>query len=211
MNRPVATLPPGALERAASMDGMDFEAFRARLASLFARMDKTYDAVARQYGFHCEGCQESCCRTTFYHHTLVEYLYLRKGLQTLGAAEAGRVLTEAHRVAGAPDTGLFCPLNESGRCLIYSCRPMICRLHGIAHELRRPDGSVHYGPGCAEFDRAVGKKAYIPFNRSGFYWELSTLERDARDALDVSGRINMTVSQMVIEHIGNAPSRGGNP
>jgi len=59
------------------------------------------------------------------------------------------------------------------------------------------------------FDQAAGKKDYIPFDRGEFYWELSTLEREVREALDVSGRINMTISQMVIEHLGSQPAKGG--
>ena len=50
------------------------------LATLCAKMDQAYDKVAKQCGFVCNGCEESCCQTRFFHHTLAEYLYLKEGL-----------------------------------------------------------------------------------------------------------------------------------
>jgi hypothetical protein len=50
---------------------------------LFDEMDQAYTVVAGQYGFQCNGCADNCCLTRFYHHTLLEYLYLVEGLRTL--------------------------------------------------------------------------------------------------------------------------------
>ncbi len=182
--------------------------FINRLKDLYARMDRSYQEVADRYGFHCQGCEESCCRTTFYHHTWVEYLYLKAGVQELSREVREDLLLSAQKVSAQTGTGLFCPLNQDGKCMLYAYRPMICRLHGIAHELRRPDGSVHYGPGCAAFEAAAGETAYIPFDRSGFYWELSRLEREVRAALGNYDRIKMTVSQMVETMLNKEPSTG---
>ena len=74
---------------------------------------------------------------------------------------------------------------------------MICRLHGIAHEVRRPDRTVSYGPGCTAFDAVTKEKSYIVFDRTKFYWALSRLEQDARAAFGITKKIKMTVSQMV--------------
>ena len=54
-----------------------------RLETLFSEMDQSYTAVAGQYGFQCNGCADNCCLTRFYHHTVLEYLYLMEGLRTL--------------------------------------------------------------------------------------------------------------------------------
>ncbi|HSM88690.1 MAG TPA: hypothetical protein VLT56_01580, partial [Desulfobacterales bacterium] len=50
-----------------------------RLVPLYAAMDAAYEAAAAAYRFACMGCEESCCRTRFHHHTLVEYHGLRDG------------------------------------------------------------------------------------------------------------------------------------
>jgi len=165
---------------------------------LFAGMDQKYRQISDQYGFHCHGCNDNCCRTTFYHHTVLEYLYLLEGFKRLNKGMRAAVLNRAQTVSIQPSAGHLCPLCQGGMCLLYAYRPMICRLHGIAHEVHRPDRSVSYGPGCAAFEAAAGGKPYIVFDRTEFYWELSRLEREARVALGVTRKLKMTVSQMVI-------------
>jgi hypothetical protein len=191
------TAARGSLETVASLTEDHRKPYLDRLETIYAHMDRKYHEVADQYGFNCRGCKDSCCRTTFYHHTLVEYLYLKVGVQALGKEKQAGILKQAKKISEHPDALLFCPLNEAGRCLLYAFRPMICRLHGIAHELRRPNGTVEHGPGCSVFEAAAGGRAYVPFDRSGFYWELSMLEREARTAFGFYGKIKMTVSQMV--------------
>jgi Fe-S-cluster containining protein len=185
------------LETVASAGETRQSPFLERLEALYARMDRRYSEVADQYGFHCRGCEDSCCRTTFYHHTMVEYLYLRAGVRRMSKESQARILHLSRDVLANLDAGRFCPLNEEGLCLLYAYRPMICRLHGIAHELRRPDGTVHRGPGCSVFDAAARGKSQIAFERTEFYWELSTLEREARKTFDVSQKIKMTISHML--------------
>jgi Fe-S-cluster containining protein len=160
-------------------------------------MDRRYSEVAKRCGFHCRGCEESCCRTLFYHHTLVEFLYLREGILLLEKGKQEEILLLSREVSANPDAGRFCPLNEGGRCLLYGYRPMICRLHGIAHELRRPDGTVHRGPGCAAFEARFNEKPPGILDRTEFYRELSELEGEVRAALGCFQKIRMTLSQMV--------------
>jgi len=186
-----------ALEAAASAGEARQRPFMDRLGALFEKMDRRYSEVADRCGFHCRGCEDSCCKTTFYHHTLVEYLYLNAGVRSLAKELQAKILLLSEDVLANPDAGRFCPLNDAGRCLLYTHRPMICRLHGIAHELRRPDGSVHRGPGCAAFDSAAGSEPGIALDRTEFYWELSKLEKEAREAFGFSHKIKMTISQMV--------------
>jgi Fe-S-cluster containining protein len=173
------------------------------LARIFAAMDAGYEGAALAHGFVCRGCDDNCCRTRFDHHTLVEYLYLRQGLKALAAAErdhlAVRAAQVATRQAAAPSEPLMCPLNAQGRCLLYAHRPMICRLHGIPHFLRRPDGRRQEGPGCGDFDRQCGASAQPLLDRTPLYSALAELERGLRRRLGFGDKIRMTIAQMVIE------------
>ncbi|MBI9081956.1 MAG: YkgJ family cysteine cluster protein [Desulfobacterales bacterium] len=174
-----------------------------RLGDLFDEMARHYAAVAEAYGFHCEGCADNCCRTRFFHHTLVEFLMLHRGVAALTeearASAMGRAAKEGKSAVGA-DSGLmrvWCPLAEDGRCMIYDCRPMICRLHGLPHELRHPVRGVVQGPGCAAFDAACGGRIYRRLDRTPLYRRMAELEQSLRQATGFDGRIRMTVAEMV--------------
>lgn len=183
--------------------------FLERLEALYANMDRRYSEIADRYEFHCRGCEDSCCRTTFYHHTMVEYLYLRTGVRLMSKERQVKILLLSREVSANPDAGCFCPLNEEGLCLLYAYRPMICRLHGIAHELRRPDGTIHRGAGCSVFDATARGKPYIAFDRTEFYWALSSLEQEARKAFGVSQKIKMTIPQMLEGMLHTQPQKEG--
>jgi len=197
-----------ALESAASAEEAGERPFLGRLEALYARMDRRYSEIADQYGFHCRGCEESCCRTTFYHHTLVEYLYLRAGVRQVAKERQAGFLHRSQDILANPDAGRICPLNDEGLCLLYAYRPMICRLHGIAHELHRPDGTVHRGPGCSVFHATARGKPHIAFDRTGFYVALSSLEQEARKAFSFSQKIKMTLSQMLEAMLDTQPPKG---
>ena len=66
-----------------------------RLVTLYAAMDAAYEAAAAAYRFACTGCEESCCRTRFHHHTLVEYHGLRDGFERLPAGPLAEILARA--------------------------------------------------------------------------------------------------------------------
>lgn len=195
------------LEEILSSEAALRKPFLAGIEVLFARMDHKYRQVSDQYGFHCQGCKDNCCRTTFYHHTILEYLYLLEGYVHLSEELRATILKQAQTVSLHPPEGHFCPLCREGSCLLYAYRPMICRLHGIAHEVHHPDRAVSYGPGCAEFEAVAEGKPYVVFDRTEFYWELSRLERETRAALGVNQKIKMTVSQMVTTFWNGSPGR----
>lgn len=186
-----------------------FSAFMQNLEMLFQEMDAAYDAASRQYGFFCQGCVDTCCETRFYHHTLLEYLYLKAGLRTFSPKEQDDILALARKVnlkmaeadaAGHP-VRMLCPLNQDGRCRMYAYRPMICRLHGIAHELRQPDGKIIRQPGCDAFFnhcRENGKTSYIPFDRTRFYRQMAALEKALRQETGYGEKIRMTISQILV-------------
>ncbi len=176
-----------------------------RLAAIFRKMDERYDETAGEYGFVCTGCEDSCCQTRFYHHTLIEYFYLKSGLESLSSADRARIHSRALNVNSKPAPGVMCPLNEDGRCRLYAHRPMICRLHGLPHELNHPIKGKAKGPGCHEFIIQCGGKSYIPFDRTPLYRELADLEKSFRQETGLSAKMKMTISDMLT----NPHARGG--
>ncbi len=180
----------------------------ANLADLFRQMENAYTAVADAYGFKCSGCEDNCCLTRFYHHTLLEYLYLYSGYSKLPEAERVVLRQRAARVNQAMEnadargekTRSMCPLNLDGLCALYRYRPMICRLHGIPHEIKRPGGPVVRGPGCGDFDRQSAHKRYISFDRTPLYVKMAVAEKEIRARLGFTEKIKMTVARMIVSY-----------
>jgi Fe-S-cluster containining protein len=170
-------------------------------------MDAVYDAAAGQAGFVCRGCRDNCCLTRFYHHTLLEYLHLSSGLDGLPAGQrreiearaAAAVRRTAEMDAANETVRVMCPLNVSGRCILYAHRPMICRLHGVANVMRRPDGKTISGPGCDDFYAQCGKDCTIRLNRTPLYIEMAQLERELREAVGNYRKIKMTIAEMILD------------
>jgi Fe-S-cluster containining protein len=185
-----------------------YAAFLERLKQIYAAMDQAYHRAADAYGFSCDGCADNCCRTRFYHHTIIEYIYMAEGLNSLTPKEQNEVKSRALSVvdettredgSGAV-VRLMCPLNVDELCILYDHRPMICRLHGIPHELQKPGQKPAYGPGCVTFDRRCGHKGYLKFDRTPFYREMAMLEQEVKQALGFDGKIRMTVAEMIVSH-----------
>jgi len=180
--------------------------FFDRLRQIFADMDQKYGQAAAHYEFHCNGCEDNCCLTRFHHHTYLEYLFIRQGFDKLAPprrqairarAEAiGRQTTRLKKRGAVPR--LMCPLNEAGLCRLYAYRPMICRLHGLPHELQKPGQPVIYGPGCETFDERCSGRTYYKFDRTPFYFEMAELEREFKQAVGLAGRIKVTIAEMIV-------------
>jgi Fe-S-cluster containining protein len=185
------------------MDSAVRAGFLKRLRLLYAAMDAAYEEAAAAYRFACTGCEDSCCRTRFHHHTLVEYHGLRNGFERLPAAQQAEILDRAEagcaeQARPGADARPLCPLNSGGRCVLYAHRPMICRLHGIPHELHRPGLPGQRNPGCGEFSRRCGHMAYHPFDRTPLYTELARLESEFQQALGVRRRFKHTIAEMLL-------------
>jgi len=168
-------------------------------------MDKKYQQAADYYNFHCTGCDDSCCFTHFYHHTILEYFYIMEGYHTLDNEQKVQVMHRALEVCRktreadekkAP-VRLMCPLNGNNLCLIYIYRPMICRLHGIPHILQRPGHGVLYSEGCEVFSEQCQGKERLEFDRTPFYIKMAKLEKELKQAVGMTQKIKMTVAQMV--------------
>jgi len=190
-----------------SFDSPQFLSYFERLQKIFGDMDRSYDIAAQSYGFQCRGCEDNCCRTRFYHHTYLEYLFLRQGFDSLDASQQRELHKEADNVCRQTELAdnqgravrLMCPLNKDGMCTIYAFRPMICRLHGIPHELQKPGQPVIQGPGCGAFDQQCSAKPYFKFDRTRFYFEMARLENEFKQAAGLNGRVRMTIAEMILD------------
>jgi len=181
-------------------------AYFDRLRQIFADMDHKYNAAAAHYGFKCNGCEDNCCLTHFYHHTYLEFLFIREGFGKLRRQRQDELKVKAEAFCcqaaqankNATTVRLMCPLNDAERCLLYSYRPMICRLHGIPHELQKPGHATIYGPGCGAFDRQCSGRPYYKFDRTPFYFEMARLENELKQAVGLTDRIKLTIAEMII-------------
>ncbi len=177
-----------------------------QLSDVFQAMDKAWDEIAAQYQFQCNGCKDNCCQSLFFHHTHVERAYLIHGFGRLDPAEKKEILDKAHAYCDATfdseteaaSKKIPCPLLLEGRCRLYQHRPMICRMHGLPHELHKPGFPVIKGPGCdaGQFD----EKDYIPFDRTPFYREMAGVEMGFRTAFGKSGKVRETIAQILVSH-----------
>ena len=91
---------------------------------------------------------------------------------------------------------IYCPLNENNLCLLYRFRPMICRLHGLPHELNRPGYQAVKSPGCHV--GLLNDKTYIKFDRTPFYQKMAKIEAGYRKDIKLRGKIKESVAQMLI-------------
>jgi Fe-S-cluster containining protein len=184
----------------------DLIGFLDRLQHHYAAMDREFTIAAQYYGFQCDGCKDNCCRTRFYHHTYLEYFYIRTGFEKLDQRRQAEIRHRANDVCREMikgpekrfDARRWCPLNHDGLCILYHFRPMICRLHGIPFKLQKPGQNVSYGPGCGTFDRLCADKPFFNFDRTPLYLEMAKLESEFKRAAGLTDRIKMTVAEMIV-------------
>ena len=180
--------------------------FITRLEDLYERMDKVYSEVSQAHGFFCQGCEENCCNTWFFHHTFLEYLCIMEGCHSLDKKEYQNALQRAKKIIVHVNTfhktseafKTMCPLNKDGKCMIYRQRPMICRLHGIHYRFTMPNGAIHQGIGCKVFEE-VAKTSNVEavLDRTPFYREMAGLEKELRQRSGFNKAIKMTVAEML--------------
>jgi Fe-S-cluster containining protein len=174
------------------------------LILLYKKMDATWNETAREYGFTCNGCSDNCCETLFFHHTHMEKAYLRHGFKSLTHPRRKEIKKKARQVIQAVATAeerkepvrIMCPVNEKGLCTLYRFRPMICRLHGIPHQLKRPGGPIVKSPGCLAGESLFNAENHA-FDRTPFYQEMSFLEMQYCKAHGKTIRIRQTIAQML--------------
>ncbi len=174
----------------------------AALEKLYTAMDADYAATAAAAGFVCRGCADTCCRSRFEHRTWIEFLYLRQAFEKLPAERIVALEVRARDALAArrraTDPAPACPLLEGDRCALYAARPMLCRLHGVPHRFRLPDGTWREGPGCAAFDRRHPALGGAPLDRTPHYDRLARLEAACRLALGIRGGLRRTIAAMLV-------------
>jgi hypothetical protein len=76
---------------------------------------------------------------------------------------------------------------------------MICRLHGLPYILRMPNGVEEEGPGCAKFEAERVKKGlpYRRIDRTPFYTDLSSLEREVRNKVNYNEKFKRTIAEII--------------
>ena len=184
---------------------LDLNPFFERLEGIYGSIDKMYEEAARHYGFKCSGCDDNCCMTHFYHHTHIEFFFIIKGFRSLNRDLKSVILSQANAIQDKKEQDntkkdphrLMCPFNIDGKCVIYTFRPMICRMHGIPHELKKPGTPVHYGQGCGLFMKNYFNENYYPFNRTPFYFKMALLEDDMKRENNLNGKFKKTISEML--------------
>jgi len=177
---------------------IDIDGFLKQLRAIYSSMDLKYNEASTYYEFNCTGCEENCCMTRFYHHTVLEYLYIITGFNNLDIEKQIEIKARALKVRQKSILRHMCPLNFDGKCILYSSRPMICRLHGIPHELHSPGRNIAYGPGCEAFSKYYSEKDYYRFDRTPFYIKMASLEKDLKQAAGITTKIKMTVADMLV-------------
>ena len=180
-----------------------------KIADLYARMEKAYDAVAEALGFTCSGCPDNCCDSFFQHHTYLEWLYLWEGLCQLPKEKLEEIekrsqqyILESERaLAQGERPEIMCPLNEAGLCSLYKHRLMICRMHGVPSIMTRPDGKKLEFPGCFRCQELVGDRNNAPaVDRTDLYKELALLEAELLGARRRTlPRVKMTIAEMIVK------------
>ncbi|MDR3043207.1 MAG: hypothetical protein LBU75_02970 [Desulfovibrio sp.] len=209
-----ASLPqPG---KPATRGGRKAPGIFARLAELYADMERTYAETAHAAGLTCADCEDNCCRTHFQHHTHVEWAYLWKGMLALPEARRAEYLRRAHDVVAQCEAAraagvvprVMCPVNDDGLCGLYAHRLMICRMHGTRNVLLRPDGQRQLFRGCHRFCGLTDgqpDEAVPTLDRTPFYRRLAELEMEhcARGAGKagaprVAPRVSLTLAEMLV-------------
>lgn len=156
------------------------------LEELYRKIDSVYSQAAGQVGFSCNGCDgEKCCTVDLTLHTFVEAAYLRRGFEQLDVQRRKDVLHRSELVLAAkaddPSGSAYrnapCVLNAQGRCVTYEHRPMICRLAGIPHLFRQPDGRTVEAGGCPLYEaKILPAFPHLRLDRTQFYREMAEIE-----------------------------------
>jgi len=188
------------------------EELLGQLQGIYEALERDYDSVATQLGFSCKGCPDNCCDSYFLHHTYAEWAFLRLGFSRLGPRKQNEILQrsrayirqcEAVKKSGKRPQ-IMCPLNESGLCVLYEHRLLVCRTHGVPATLTRPDGQRLNFPGCFRCQELVqGKygKAPPPYvERTPLLRKLVLLEDELLDNhRSLMPKVKITIAEMLVK------------
>ncbi len=184
-----------------------------RMAQIYQEMAEDYQRVATELRFSCDGCPDNCCDSWFQHHTYIEWAYLWRGFCQLSQEKQVEIVERSRRycvdsekvLAAGQRPQIICPLNEEGRCLLYTHRLMVCRTHGVPATMQRPDGKRLNFPGCFRCQELVqkqygtGREESVPrVERTLVLRRLATLENEFLDGKrHLYPRLQLTIAQML--------------
>lgn len=178
-----------------------------QLDLLYSDMQNAYSETSGSAGLSCAECPQNCCHSYFRHHSFIEWAYLWRGLKDLPDERRNTLLERAKVYAAESELAQSnntvpnspCPILENGRCSLYSHRLMICRMHGTRNSLTMPDGKVQIFPGCFRYvEQTKDNPAPPTLDRTPFYSRLAALEMDFRQRKTLSGRVNLTIADMLL-------------
>lgn len=179
---------------------MMFEDIFQEYESLVAKADSAYQEMQNKYGscIKCDIQCDDCCNSVF-GLFLIESAYLNHHFNKLDRRNRREVAARGEKAdkdllelekklqvhKDNPDMQaramaserIRCPLlSDEGKCVVYSHRPITCRVYGIPTVI---NGKIH---ACwkAGFEKG---KSYPAFNLDGAYGELYRLSRGILERL----------------------------
>jgi len=180
-----------------------------KLAVVYEEMEEGYNKVAMLLDFDCQDCPDNCCDSYFLHHTHLEWEYLWQGFELLPKEKQALYLKRSQEyleesltmLARGERPELICPLNDEGRCGLYSHRLMICRLHGVPTSMTLPNGEKKTFPGCFRCQKVTEGRENTPaMDRTKFFREMVALEYELLGgAPNLRPKVKMTIAEMLVK------------
>ena len=181
-----------------------------QIEALYSDMEHSYDITASLLGHSCAGCPDNCCDSYFPHFTYIEWCYLWHGMSLLAQKKQSEIISRAliyekqseELLARGERPRLMCPLNESGRCILYKYRLMVCRTHGVPAVMTRPDGKKITFPGCFRcqelVDQSENDVKSVMMERTPLLRRLVGLEQDLLEGKrSLVPKVRMTIGGML--------------
>ncbi len=194
------------------MTSEDLTPYIDKLGDIYQEIDAQYAQLQGVYnGFSCDGCEDNCCNTVFFHYTLLETNYLYRGLSEINDPQQIEVILQraedySRQVVSHPYDShklrIMCPLNLEGRCIVYKHRPLICRIHGVPAVLHSSAKGRQEWDGCQQFVLRCGNDAKAKgelLDRTPFYTRIATLEKQLREELVFFHKTKKTIADMVMD------------
>jgi Fe-S-cluster containining protein len=181
------------------------EQFFKKLELLYIAMDKAFDKAALHYKFKCNGCEDNCCKSFFYHHTFIEKDYILSKIKNFPKDDKKNLKQKADlylETIFSDNKNIkrpLCPLNKNNLCILYNERPMICRLHGIPHHLGIPGSKITQNPGCDAGALLFNSTSYYSFDRIPYYKKMAELEKQYKNAIGKTEKIKQTIAHMLLD------------
>ncbi|MDJ0623375.1 MAG: hypothetical protein QNJ17_10440 [Desulfocapsaceae bacterium] len=180
-----------------------------KIEEIYREMEEAYDRVAVELDFGCTGCPDNCCDSYFLHHTYIEWSYLWQGIDELPRQQQQEIIEKAQAYIISAEQAIqrgerpqvMCPLNESGLCLVYKHRLLVCRTHGVPALITRPDGKILKFPGCFRCQEKVELLAgpFPQVERTPLLTRLAQLENEyLHNKRHLYPRVKLTIAQMLV-------------